>query len=104
MSVPLLVLSFNSRSRVGSDRQPPGKRPTTPSFQFTLPCRERLANAKAELLEQLFQFTLPCRERHGPSIPCGAGALFQFTLPCRERLGVNAVAPRAEDVSIHAPV
>ena len=73
-------------------------------FQFTLPCRERLAEHPEEIPDYVFQFTLPCRERlaeHPEEIP---DYVFQFTLPCRERLQDLASRLDEGNVSIHAPV
>ena len=55
-------------------------------------------------LDDVFQFTLPCRERlaeHPEEIP---DYVFQFTLPCRERLEDRARRGSPREVSIHAPV
>ena len=89
---------------------------SSPMFQFTLPCRERLHSLSCSFCWWLFQFTLPCRERHEPGEVCSVvggfnsrsrvgsdrlrrakdegGEMFQFTLPCRERPGFAFHQPR----------
>ena len=52
----------------------------------------------------MFQFTLPCRERLAQSWEGECGFLFQFTLPCRERQADALALAAAFGVSIHAPV
>ena len=59
-----VIINFNSRSRVGSDKDINSFISFVKRFQFTLPCRERLAFAVAFFSGPVFQFTLPCRERH----------------------------------------
>ena len=54
---------FNSRSRVGSDCRCPYWETPVSTFQFTLPCRERLGTINEGSSDSEFQFTLPCRER-----------------------------------------
>ena len=77
--------SFNSRSRVGSDRARYGEAKDLAGFQFTLPCRERHRQDCDCHHFRVFQFTLPCRERLVAVAEVGAEVAFQFTLPCRER-------------------
>ena len=74
------------------------------TFQFTLPCRERLTTSPYSLYPMEFQFTLPCRERPGGGVNGLPTYTFQFTLPCRERPQDDGHRDRTGRVSIHAPV
>ncbi len=73
---------FNSRSRVGSDKNTTYRTYANNIFQFTLPCGERLKKELDMILQALFQFTLPCGERR----------LFDY------KVGI------VKHISIHAPV
>ena len=96
------------------------------TFQFTLPCGERLNTMFFRKAKTVFQFTLPCgerlvrgrntperhcfnsRSRAGSDVACGrldmTIEMFQFTLPCGERHLFEGVILPSVTVSIHAPV
>ena len=77
--------SFNSRSRVGSDTDDSSPFPS--SYRFN--SRSRVGSDQRPRppwdTRAMFQFTLPCRERHYDFAQCPVAFWFQFTLPCRER-------------------
>ena len=69
-------VSFNSRSRMGSDAFPLRQVPLLPQFQFTLPHGERLQLALLLNGSPTFQFTLPHGERLAGNKARGCGGLF----------------------------
>ena len=79
-------MSFNSRSRGGSDPCLGRLLGNVAAFQFTLPRGERLCRAALVLGGSRFQFTLPRGERQDKDLVALAlDAVFQFTLPRGER-------------------
>ena len=98
-------MSFNPRSRAGSDAPWDESGGGVMMFQSTLPCGER-HHAWAEIVWMYkFQSTLPCGERLGPSsLMRLRPSRFQSTLPCGERRGDKRVPQSHPAVSIHAPV
>ena len=79
-------ISFNTRSREGSDPQFYRLVQPTSKFQHTLPRRERPKRAVAVFVALRFQHTLPRRERLVPTPLILLSQQFQHTLPRRERL------------------
>ncbi len=81
----LIPLSFNPRSRGGSDTNTAKAPDIHHWFQSTLPWRERHQQSETVTEFMAFQSTLPWRER--PSKPIAKMRLngFQSTLPWRER-------------------
>ena len=95
--------SFNSRSRVGSDRRPLRGRWCRARFNS----RSRVGSDRHHQSSQEWGDRFNSRSRVGSDQrrkTTGYLEGFQFTLPCRERLGDGAVRRVAPVVSIHAPV
>ena len=108
VAVSIEQAHFNPRSREGSDLRPKPAKVCAPTFQSTLPRRERRYAVWADYVRKLisihapakgatrcdgsctaqsskFQSTLPRRERRAEVQRCAQAAGFQSTLPRRER-------------------
>ena len=80
-----IIRSFNSRSRMGSDYGDGNLLRVLAAFQFTLPHGERPTILQCATLPSAFQFTLPHGERLSINTFTSASLAFQFTLPHGER-------------------